>query len=103
MMIARWHVDCRFSYKDEVLTSLRGWFDDVGREIGLDPSNVRFLTGSIGAAESKLEMEITVNDLADLNEIWNKMGNVKTHPGWARKIEPFLVSGSPYWTVYRVL
>lgn len=103
MMIARWHVDCRFSYKEEALASLRGWFDDVGRDIGLDSGNVRFLTGSVGAAESKIEMELTVNDLADLNDIWNKMGSVKSHPDWARKIEPFLVSGSPYWTVYRVL
>ena len=64
---------------------------------------MRVATGSIGALESTVELEVTVEDLAALNASWNKLGEIDAHKQWSKDIEPHIVSGTPRWTVYRVV
>jgi hypothetical protein len=103
MIIARWQIDARFGQKQAVIDSLATWCREIGSQIGWSDSNMRIATGSIGALESTVELEITVEDLAALNESWNKLGDIEAHKQWSKDLEPYLVSGTPRWTVYRVV
>jgi hypothetical protein len=103
MIVARWSIDARFGHKPLVAASLNEWLDGIGSQIGWTRSNTRLLTGSVGAPESRLQMEVTLRDLAELNACWEKLGTVDAHKQWSKELEPHVVSGSPCWEVLRVL
>jgi hypothetical protein len=103
MMIARWHIDARFGHKQTVVDSLKKWGADIGSQIGWTADKVRIVTGSIGALESTVEIEVQINDLAELNAAWAKLGAIKAHTQWSKDIEPHIVSGTPHWQVFRVV
>src|ERR1051325_5433262 len=103
MMIARWHIDARFGHKQTVIDSLKKWGADIGSQIGWTPDQVRIVTGSAGALESPVEIEVEISDLAELNAAWTKLGTLKAHQSWSKEIEPHIVSGTPHWQVFRVV
>lgn len=103
MMIARWHIDARFGHKQTVIDAARAWGRDIGTQIGWSADKVRITTGSIGALESTVEIEITIRDLTELNESWTKLGSIEAHKQWSKEIEPYIVSGTPRWEVLRVV
>ena len=102
MMIARWHIEARFGQKQAVIDSLKKWCDDVGTQIGWTSDKTRIATGSIGVGEAVVELEVQLEDLADLNASWAKLGSIEAHAAWSEEIEPYIVSGSPIWEIYRV-
>lgn len=102
MMIARWHIDARFGHKQTVVDSLKKWGADIGSQIGWTADKVRIVTGSIGAPESTVEIEVQIDDLAELNAAWAKLGTIKAQ-AWSKKIEHHVVSGTPHWQVFRVV
>ena len=57
------------------------------------------MTGSIGALESTVLTEILVQDLAELNAAWNKLGKIEAHKEWGMELEPHIVSGTPRWEI----
>jgi hypothetical protein len=103
MMIARWHIEARFGHKQTVIDSMQKWCDEIGTQIGWTSDRTRIATGSIGVPEAVVELEIQLEDLAELNSSWAKLGSIDAHAAWSKEIEPFVVSGSTRWDVYRVV
>lgn len=103
MMIARWYIDARFGHKQTVIDSLQQWMEEIGTQIGWTKDKVRILTGSVGALESAVIGEVTIADLSELNEAWEKLATIEAHKQWSKDLEPYVVSGSQYWRVYRVV
>ncbi len=103
MMIARWHIEARFGRKDAVLNSVKQWCEDIGTQIGWTAERTRVATGSVGALESTVELEVQIEDLADLAASWGKLGAIEAHKRWSEEIEPNIVSGTPRWEIYRVV
>lgn len=103
MIIARWRIDARFGHKPAVVESLQTWCREIAAQIGWTSDKLRLATGSIGAHESTVELEVTIKDLAELDASWAKLGALEAHKKWSKEIEPYIVSGTPRWKIYRVL
>jgi hypothetical protein len=48
------------------------------------------------------EIEVQIEDLADLSAAWAKLGTIKARQAWSKEIEPYIVSATPHWQVFRV-
>jgi len=103
MIIARWNIDARFGQKQIVIDSLKKWLKDIGAQIGWTEDKVTVLTGSIGALESSVQMEILLSDLSELNASWDKLATIEAHRQWSKDLEPHIVSGTPRWEILRVV
>jgi len=103
MMIAKWCIDAKFGHKPEVVESLTQWFEEIGSQIGWTKDNSRILVGSVGALESSIISEITIENLTELNDAWQKLGDIEEHKAWSKTLEPHVVSGTPKWEIYRVI
>lgn len=103
MMIARWQIDARFGHKQTLVNSLKRWQEEIGTQIGWTADKVRLLTGSIGALESTVISEVQVENLAELNASWEKLGNIEAHKQWSKDLEPYVVNGTHRWEVFRVV
>ncbi|MGD0640174.1 MAG: hypothetical protein ABSC22_05450 [Roseiarcus sp.] len=101
MMIARWQIDARFGHKQKVIDALVRWARDIAPLAGL--RNGRLLTGSVGALEATVEHNWEVENLAELERAWAKLGAIEAHQQWSKDLEPNVVSGTARWTIYRVL
>ena len=60
-------------------------------------------TVSVGALESTIQSEVEIEDFADLGAAWEKLGAIDAHRQWSKDIEPYIVSGTPHWQIFRVL
>jgi hypothetical protein len=103
MMIARWRVEARFGHKSKVVDLLKKWDAEIAPQVGLEKSQMRTVTGSVGAAESVIEQEFKIEGLTELDEIFKKMATAKGHPEWGEELEPFVVSGSSRWEIFRII
>jgi hypothetical protein len=103
MFVARWQIDARFGHKQTAVELLRKWEREIGRQAGTDKMNFQLLTGSVGARESTIETNQTVESLAQLESFFAAIGKIEAHKQWGKEIEPYVVSGSPCWSIYRVL
>lgn len=103
MMIARWQIEARFGHKQTVIDLFKRWDAEIGSQIGWTADKTRLLTGSIGALESTLQSEVQIQDLAELGNSWDKLGSIEAHRQWSKDIEPYIVSGTPHWQIFRVL
>ena len=103
MIIARWHIDARFGHKQTVIDSLKMWSREIASQIGWTNDRVRIATGSIGALESTVEADVLVQNLTELDASWNKLGSIPAHKEWSKQIEPYIVSGTPRWEIFRIV
>ncbi|MGL4291682.1 MAG: hypothetical protein ACRCVA_35350 [Phreatobacter sp.] len=103
MMIARWQIDARFGHKQKVIEMLKAWARDIAPQAGLPTETGRILTGSIGALEATVEHNWEVADLAMLETVWARLGQIEAHGQWSKELEPFVVSGTARWCIYRVV
>ncbi len=103
MMIARWCIDAKFGHKPEVVECLSQWFAEIGSQVGWTKENSRILVGSIGAFESSIISEVTIANFTELNDAWQKLGKIDAHKAWSKNLEPYVVSGTPKWEVYRII
>jgi hypothetical protein len=103
MMVARWSIDAKFGYKQSVIDAMKRWLDQIGPQAGIDPKRTRLLTGSIGALEASVVTEHVVEDLAELQRVWDKLGTIPAHQQWSKELEPHVVSGTSRWEIYRLL
>jgi hypothetical protein len=101
MMIARWHIDARFGHKQTVIDAVQSWCKNIGEQIGWSADKLRITTGSIGALESTVELEVQVRDLAELDAAWAKLGALEQHKQWSKTLEPNVVSATTRWEVFR--
>ena len=98
MFIARWTVDARFGHKDAAIAQFKNW-KQVADKVGW---KMRLLSGSIGD-EARLEMEIAVESLAQLETSWAAMAKDPSHATGAAGLEPHIVSGTNRWEIFRVV
>ncbi len=103
MFVARWSVDIKFGHKDATLAVMKKWQEEVGSKVGIQPQNTRILSGSLGAPESRIENEIEIGTLAELESAFEKFPLYPYHKQFAQDIEQHIVSGSNKWEVYRLL
>jgi hypothetical protein len=103
MMVARWSIDAKFGYKQNVIDMMQRWLREIGPQVGLKPDKTRLLTGSVGALEATVQSEHVVEDLAELNRTWDQLANLPEHKQWGKELEPHVVSGTSRWEIYRLL
>jgi len=103
MMVARWSIDAKFGYKQNVIDLLQRWLREIGPQAGFTADKVRLLTGSIGALEATVQTEHLIKDLNELNQVWDKLATNAAHKQWSKDLEPHVVSGTSRWEIYRVL
>ncbi len=103
MMVARRSIDAKFGYKQNVLDLMQSWMRDIAPQAGFTADKMRLLTGSIGALEATIQSEHLIEDLAELNQAWDKLAAIAAHKQWSKELEPFVVSGTNRWEIYRVL
>jgi hypothetical protein len=103
MMVARWSIDAKFGYKQNVIDLMQRWLREIAPQVGFTADKARLLTGSIGALESTIQAEHLVKDLGELNEAWEKLATIPAHRQWSKDLEPHVVSGTNRWEIYRVL
>lgn len=103
MFVARWHITARFGHRQKAIDLLRAWASEIGPKAGLDPGSVTMLSVALGARESEILSEMKVKDLAELDGLFSKLGQMPEHAAWGEKLEPHIVSGSNHWEVLRVI
>jgi hypothetical protein len=103
MFVARWQIDARFGHKQTVIELLRKWEREIGSKAGTDEMDMKLLTGSIGVREATVEADHTVESIAQLERFFETIGKSDAHRQWGKDLEPYVVSGSALWTIYRAL
>lgn len=103
MMVARWSIDAKFGYKQNVLDLLQRWMRDIAPQAGFTADKMRLLTGSIGALEATIQSEHLIEDLVELNQAWEKLAAIAAHKQWSKDLEPYVVSGTNRWEIYRLV
>ena len=103
MFVARWQIDARFGHKQAVIDLMHRWLSDIGTKAGTDKMDVKILTGSVGAREATIEVNHTIESLAELERFFETIGKNDSHKQWGKDLEPHVVSGSALWSIYRVV
>lgn len=103
MLIARLSIQARFGHKQKVLDLMKQWEEEIGSKIGWTKDKTRVLTGSIGAKESEIQHELSIESLAELEKGFEALAKIDGHAEWGKELEKYVVSGSNYWEIYRVL
>jgi hypothetical protein len=102
MFVARWIIEAKFGHKDEALALTKKWQAEIGDRVGIKQAK-RVLTGSIGAAEARLEFESQFATLADLEKSWGEMAKIPGHKQFSKDLEQHIVSGSNRWEILRIV
>lgn len=103
MMLARWSIDARFGYKQNVIDAMQRWMRDIAPQVGFTADRTRLLTGSIGTLEATVQSEHLVENLAELQAAWDKLARIEAHKQWGKELEPYVVSGTSRWEILRLL
>jgi hypothetical protein len=86
----------------EAVALLQEWVREIGSEAGLGPTNAAINSGAVGTPESRLELEVTFDSLAEVEQFWASIPP-DLHKVWAQKIKNTIVDGSPQWEIYRTV
>ncbi|KXZ56234.1 hypothetical protein GPECTOR_1g203 [Gonium pectorale] len=92
---------------------LQEWVADVGVHAGLTVDNTRISSGSVGVAESRLELEVTWGSLAEWEQFLASIP-AKEHRqadllgtafkrAWSQRVQGMIVGGSPRWELFRAV
>lgn len=103
MFIARWQIDARFGHKQQAIELMKEWERDIGSKAGIDMTRSVISTGSIGALEATIENNIAVESLAELETFFEAIAKIPAHAEWGKKLEPYVVSGTSRWSIFRVV
>lgn len=86
----------------EAIALLQEWVQSIGSVAGLNSSNVSILSGAVGVPEARLELEVCMESLADLESFWQQIPQ-QEHKAWSQRAQHFLIDGSPKWDIYRTV
>ncbi|MCG7507943.1 hypothetical protein [Mesorhizobium retamae] len=103
MFSARWQIDAKFGHKQTVLEMMQQWEREIGSQASIEDLKFQIMTGSIGAREATIETHHQVESLARLEEFFAKISKIDAHAKWGKSLEPFVVSGSSLWQIFRVV
>ncbi|EFJ47589.1 hypothetical protein VOLCADRAFT_120964 [Volvox carteri f. nagariensis] len=99
---ARWCIDVEYGHKQTVTALLQEWVADVGALAGLTHTNTRLSSGSVGVAESRLELEVTFPSLSEWEHFLAAIP-AKEHRAWSQRVQGMIVGGSPRWELFRAV
>jgi hypothetical protein len=97
-IIARFSFDVHFGKKADYL-KLAKKFEPMSDELGFPKPQV--LIGSIGAPESRIEVNHRFENLAALEKVWGKLADPRM-ADFQREMAPFIVPGSHRWDIFRI-
>lgn len=97
---ARWCIDIKYGVKMEAIGLIQEWVQVIGSQAGLTARNTTILSGAVGAPESRLELEVELDNLAELEAFWGQIPS-QAHKAWSQRAQHYLIDGSPQWEVYR--
>ncbi|TIQ34551.1 MAG: hypothetical protein E5X48_18110 [Mesorhizobium sp.] len=103
MFSARWQIDAKFGHKQTALELMRKWEREIGSQVGLADLKFRLMTGSVGAREATIEAHHEVESLARLEEFFAKIAKIEAHAKWGKELEPYVVSGTSVWQIFRIV
>ena len=103
MFSARWQIDAKFGHKQTVLELLKKWEREIGSQVGIADLKFQIMTGSIGAREATIESHHQVESLAQLEAFFAKIAKIEAHAKWGKELEPFVVSGTSQWQIFRIV
>ena len=103
MFSARWQIDAKFGHKQTALELMRKWEREIGSQAGIADLGFQIMTGSIGAREATIETHHQVESLAQLEAFFAKIAKIDAHAKWGKELEPYVVSGTSLWSVYRIV
>ncbi|KAL4517738.1 hypothetical protein Ndes2526A_g02120 [Nannochloris sp. 'desiccata'] len=99
---ARWCLDIKYGAKMEAVALLQEWVREIGSIAGLGPTNAAINSGAVGTPESRLELEVTFDTLAEVEQFWASIPP-EQHKIWSQKIQTKIVDGSSQWELYRTV
>jgi hypothetical protein len=97
-IVARFSFDVPFGKKSDLVRIMKKW-EPVQMDLGFPKPLV--LIGSIGAPESRVEINHTFPSLAALEATWAKLNDPRMAE-FQKETAPYIVSGSHRWEVFRV-
>jgi hypothetical protein len=97
-IIARFSFDVPFGKKADLM-KVNKKFEGLERELGFPRSET--LIGSIGAPESRVEINYRFDNIAALEAVWNKLNDPRM-PEYQKEMAQFVVPGSHRWEVFRI-
>jgi len=97
-IVARFCFDVPFGKKAELMQHMKK-FEPMQRELGFPKPLV--LIGSIGAPESRVEVNHTFPSLAALEAVWAKLNDPRMAE-LQKEMSSLVVPGSHRWEVFRV-
>jgi len=103
MFSARWQIDAKFGHKQRVLEMMKQWERDIGSQAGTGDMKFQIMTGSVGAREATVESHHQVESLAKLEGFFARIGKIEAHAKWGKDLEPYVVSGTSLWQIFRVV
>ena len=103
MIIARWQFTANFGRKQEAIGLIEEWNEQIGAQTNIDVRKARLVTGSVGASEGLVELEMEIEDLKDLDDFFSKIASIQMHSEWGPKMGEVIVSGSTRWEVFRIV
>jgi len=103
MFSARWQIDARFGHKQTVLELLKKWEREIGSLVGIADLKFQIMTGSVGAREATVESHHQVESLAQLEAFFARIGKIDAHAKWGKEMEPYVVSGTSLWQIFRIV
>jgi hypothetical protein len=97
-IIARFCFDVPFGKKSDLMKLMQRW-EPLALEMGFSKPQV--LVGSIGAPESRVELNHTFPSLTALEAVWAKLNDPRMAE-YQKDLAPFVIPGSHRWEIFRV-
>jgi hypothetical protein len=97
-IIARFCFDVPFGKKADLTRLMKKW-EPMSLELGFTKPQV--LIGSIGAPESRVEINHTFANLAALEAVWARLNDPRMVE-YQKDMAPFVVAGSHRWEIFRI-
>ena len=98
-LIARFSFDVPFG-KKEALFGLQDKFTQLSQSLGFPVPQM--LIGSIGAPESRVELNHRFESLAELETVFARVAKEPRMAEYQRDMAPLVVPGSHRWEILRV-
>lgn len=98
-IIARFSLDVPFGKKSELFKVIDKW-QSLEKELGFPKAEV--LIGSIGAPESRVEVNYRFASLSALEQVFATVGKSPMMGEYQKDMAPYIVPGSHRWEILRV-
>lgn len=103
MFVCQWHLDTPYGKQGEAVAVMRAWGAEKFASSEFKRARgARLLSGMVGASASHIIDEYEFDTLADFEAALAGM-SAPQFRGHSDALAPYIVPGSQYWVVYRVI